>query len=150
MKMFSLCFILIYFVFLCSIFSFFSFFPSLSFYLFLFLSFPLLPFIYLFFSFPLLFFVLFILFPFLFLFYLFFLFIFFFLIYFILLVQVGQIDFSIGRFISSRIHPFPSEHGSKDAQSLLSTIMFTQMGTSGNLPFWFVLFCFGLFNFKII
>ena len=40
-----------------------------------------------------------------------------------------------GRFISSRIHPFPSEHGSKDAQSLLSTIMFTQMGTSGNLPF---------------
>ena len=24
-------------------------------------------------------------------------------------------DFSFGRFISSRIHPFPSEHGSKDA-----------------------------------
>ena len=43
----------------------------------------------------------------------------------------------IGRFISSRIHPFPSEHGSKDAQSLFSTIMFTQMGTSGNLPFYF-------------
>ena len=45
----------------------------------------------------------------------------------------------IGRFISSRIHPFPSEHGSKDAQSLFSTIMFTQMGTSGNLPFCFLL-----------
>ena len=44
---------------------------------------------------------------------------------------------TIGRFISSRIHPFPSEHGSKDAQSLFSTIMFTQMGTSGNLPFYF-------------
>ena len=42
----------------------------------------------------------------------------------------------IGRFISSRIHPFPSEHGSKDAQSLFSTVMFTQTGTSGNLPFW--------------
>ena len=41
----------------------------------------------------------------------------------------------IGRFISSRIHPFPSEHGSKDAQSLFSTVMFTQTGTSGNLPF---------------
>ena len=68
-----------------------------------------------------------------------FLFIFFFSICFILLVQVGQIVLFIGRFISSRIHPFPSEHGSKDAQSLLSTIMFTQMGTSGNLPF---CFCF--------
>ena len=48
----------------------------------------------------------------------------------------------IGRFISSRIHPFPSEHGSKDAQSLFSTIMFTQMGTSGNLPF--IIFIFNL------
>ena len=44
-----------------------------------------------------------------------------------------------GRFISSRIHPFPSEHGSKDAQSQFSTIMFTQMGTSGNLPFMYSL-----------
>ena len=32
-----------------------------------------------------------------------------------LLPWLALSDFTIGRFISSRIHPFPSEHGSKDA-----------------------------------
>ena len=65
-------------------------------------------------------------------------------LFYFLLCYIISSYFFIGRFISSRIHPFPSEHGSKDAQSLLSTIMSTQMGTSGNLPFCFgfILFCF--------
>ena len=41
-------------------------------------------------------------------------FILFYLFYFLLCYIVSSCFF-IGRFISSRIHPFPSEHGSKDA-----------------------------------
>ena len=68
--------------------------------------------------------------------------------FFLFLPYVLIFVFTIGRFISSRIHPFPSEHGSKDAQSLFSTIMFTQMGTSGNLPFYifYVLNISNLYN----
>ena len=74
-------------------------------------------------------------------------------LFYFLLCYIVSSCFFIGRFISSRIHPFPSEHGSKDAQSLLSTIMSTQMGTSGNLPFCFCFcfcFCFVLFWFCFI
>ena len=142
MKMFSLCFILIYFVFLCSIFTLFYFFFILfCFVLFSLLFFCFLCFILFYFIYSIfLYFILFFLFSFI-------LFILFILFYFYWLVQVGQGGLLTGRFISSRIHPFPSEHGSKDAQSLLSTIMFTQMGTSGNLPFCFYFFLIFLLLF---
>ena len=50
-----------------------------------------------------------------FLFFLFLVFFILFILFYFLLCYIVSSCFFIGRFISSRIHPFPSEHGSKDA-----------------------------------
>ena len=64
------------------------------------------------------------------LFFLFSLFIFFYFIlfYFYWLVQVGQGGLLTGRFISSRIHPFPSEHG-----RCLEPVKYHYVHTDGNI-----------------